>query len=102
MLISVESLSADYLGQFGNSKELTPNLDHLADSGMLFTRLYASGNRTVRGLEALSLAVPPTPGQSIVRRPNNESLFSLASVFNSKGYDSSFLYGGYGTLDNMN
>mgnify|MGYP000016375286 FL=1 len=102
VLISVESLSADYLGQFGNSKELTPNLDHLADSGMLFTRLYATGNRTVRGLEALSLAVPPTPGQSIVRRPNNESLFSLASVFNSKGYDSSFLYGGYGTFDNMN
>ena len=102
VLISVESLSADYLGQFGNSKELTPNLDHLADSGMLFTRLYATGNRTVRGLEALSLVVPPTPGQSIVRRPNNESLFSLASVFNSKGYDSSFLYGGYGTFDNMN
>lgn len=102
VLISVESLSADYLGKFGNAKGLTPNLDRLADSGMLFTRLYATGNRTVRGLEALSLAVPPTPGQSIVRRPDNESLFSLASVFNSKGYDSSFLYGGYGTFDNMN
>ena len=102
VLISVESLSADYLGKFGNSKSLTPNLDQLADTGMLFTRLYATGNRTVRGLEALSLAVPPTPGQSIVRRPDNESLFSLASVFNSKGYYSSFLYGGYGTFDNMN
>lgn len=102
VLISVESLSADYLGKFGNQQGLTPNLDHLADTGMLFTRMYATGNRTVRGLEALSLAVPPTPGQSIVRRPNNESLFSLASVFNNKGYDSSFLYGGYGTFDNMN
>ena len=102
VLISVESLSADYLGKFGNKQGLTPNLDQLADTGMLFTRLYATGNRTVRGLEALSLAVPPTPGQSIVRRPNNESLFSLASVFNNKGYDSSFLYGGYGTFDNMN
>ena len=102
VLISVESLSADYLGKFGNKQGLTPNLDQLADTGMLFTRLYATGNRTVRGLEALSLAVPPTPGQSIVRRPNNESLFSLASVFNIKGYDSSFLYGGYGTFDNMN
>ena len=102
VLISVESLSADYLGKFGNNQGLTPNLDQLADTGMLFTRLYATGNRTVRGLEALSLAVPPTPGQSIVRRPNNESLFSLASVFNNKGYDSSFLYGGYGTFDNMN
>ena len=102
VLITVESLSADYLGVFGNPRHLTPNLDRLADEGMLFTRLYATGNRTVRGLEALSLAVPPTPGQSIVRRPNNEGLFTLGSVFRSKGYDSLFLYGGYGTFDNMN
>ncbi|MFC3914669.1 LTA synthase family protein [Pseudaeromonas sharmana] len=102
VLITVESLSANYLGVFGNPHHLTPNLDRLAAQGMLFTRLYATGNRTVRGLEALSLAVPPTPGQSIVRRPNNEGLFTLGSVFRSKGYDSLFLYGGYGTFDNMN
>jgi phosphoglycerol transferase MdoB-like AlkP superfamily enzyme len=102
VLVSVESLSADFLTAFGNTKGITPNLDALADKSLFFTNLYASGTRTVRGLEALSLSVPPTPGQSIVKRPDNENLFSLGSVFDDKGYDSMFVYGGYGYFDNMN
>lgn len=102
VLISVESLSADFSGTYGRETSLTPNLDRLTEDSLLFTRLYATGTRTVRGLEALSLAVPPTPGESIVKRPHNEALFSLARVFNSKGYTSQFVYGGYGAFDNMN
>jgi phosphoglycerol transferase MdoB-like AlkP superfamily enzyme len=101
-LISVESLSGDFLTTFGNDKGITPNLDALVDQSLFFTNFYASGTRTVRGLEALSLSVPPTPGQSILKRPDNEHLFSLGSVFDSKGYDSMFVYGGYGYFDNMN
>jgi phosphoglycerol transferase MdoB-like AlkP superfamily enzyme len=56
----------------------------------------------VRGLEALSLSLPPTPGQSIVRRPSNDLLFSLGSVLEDKGYSVLFAYGGYGYFDNMN
>lgn len=102
MQITVESLSARYLGVFGSPENLTPNLDALARDGMLFTHLYATGNRTVRGMEALTLAVPPTPGQSIVKRPHNENLFTLGSVFRARGYDTKFIYGGYGYFDNMN
>jgi phosphoglycerol transferase MdoB-like AlkP superfamily enzyme len=102
VLVSVESLGAEFLGAYGNPKGLTPNLDRLARESLWFSRVYATGNRTVRGLEALSLALPPTPGQSIVRRPHNESLFSLGSVFEDKGYAVVFAYGGYGYFDNMN
>ncbi len=102
VMISVESLSADFLGSFGNTQNITPNLDSLAKKGLLFTNLYASGTRTVRGLEALALCIPPTPGQSIVKRPDNKNLFTLGSVFRSKGYNSRFIYGGYGYFDNMN
>lgn len=102
VLISVESLSADYSGTYGRKDSLTPQLDALTRDSLLFTDLYATGTRTVRGLEALALSVPPTPGESIVKRENNEGLFSLASVFNAKGYKSMFLYGGYGAFDNMN
>ncbi|MGB2817245.1 MAG: LTA synthase family protein [Burkholderiaceae bacterium] len=101
VLVSVESLSAEYLGKFGNTKGLTPNLDRLADEGMLFTRLYATGTRTVRGLEALALSLPPTPGHSVVKRPNNENLRTIGEVFKEKGYESLYLYGGYGYFDNM-
>ncbi len=102
VLISVESFSADFMDRFGSTKHLTPFLDSLSDHSLVFTNLFATGTRTVRGLEALSLCVPPTPGQSIVRRPNNEHLFSLGKVFHDKGYKCEYIYGGYGYFDNMN
>jgi phosphoglycerol transferase MdoB-like AlkP superfamily enzyme len=102
ILVSVESLGAEFLGAYGDKRGLTPNLDRLAKESLWFSKVYATGNRTVRGLEALSLALPPTPGQSIVRRPNNGNLFTLGSVFEDKGYGVVFAYGGYGYFDNMN
>ena len=102
VLVSIESLGAEFLGAYGDPRGLTPNLDRLAKESLWFSRVYASGNRTVRGLEALSLSLPPTPGQSIVRRPNNGNLFTLGSVFEDKGYGTIFAYGGYGYFDNMN
>jgi phosphoglycerol transferase MdoB-like AlkP superfamily enzyme len=102
ILVVVESLSAHYLGTFGDENELTPNLDALARQSLVFTNLYATGTRTVRGLEAITLSVPPTPGASIVKRPRNEGMFSLGFVFREKGYRTQFLYGGYGYFDDMN
>lgn len=102
VLISVESLSAGFMDAFGSTKHITPFLDSLADHCLFFTNAYASGTRTVRGLEALALSMPPLPGESIVKRPGNEGLFSLGSVFKNKGYITQFIYGGYGYFDNMN
>jgi phosphoglycerol transferase MdoB-like AlkP superfamily enzyme len=101
VLVSVESLGAEFLGSYGNPKGLTPNLDRLEKESLSFRRVYATGNRTVRGMEALSLALPPTPGQSIVRRPANDHLFTLGSVFQDAGYASLFAYGGYSIFDNL-
>ncbi|MEO5892664.1 MAG: sulfatase-like hydrolase/transferase [Ferruginibacter sp.] len=101
VLVSVESLSGDYLKYFGNQENITPYLDSLIPQSLFFSNFYASGTRTVRGLEALSLGIPPTPGQSIVRRPNNEGLFTLGSVLKTKGYDVNFIYGGNSFFDNM-
>jgi len=99
--ITVESLSAKYLAAFGAKAGLTPRLDALADEGILLTNLYATGTRTVRGMEALALSVPPTPGESIVKRPHNEGLFSIGPLFGARGYDVVFLYGGDAYFDNM-
>jgi phosphoglycerol transferase MdoB-like AlkP superfamily enzyme len=102
VVVVEESLSAEYLGAFGNPLQLTPNLDRLADQGLFFTHLYAVGTRTVRGLEAIVLAVPPLPGSSVIKRPANENFFSWGSVMKEKGYDNKFIYGGRGYFDNMN
>lgn len=102
IMITIESFSADFMAHFGNVQKLTPVLDSIADKGVLFTNMYATGTRTVRGMEALSLAVPPTPGNSIVRRRNNENLSTIGEIFRWKGYETNFLYGGDGYFDNMN
>ena len=102
ILIAIESFSGDFLKAFGNKDNLTPNYDKLANEGIFFTNLYATGTGTVRGMEALTLSVPPTPGNSIVRRPDNQNLFSVATIFKEKNYQPYFIYGGDGYFDNMN
>ncbi|TXG99131.1 MAG: LTA synthase family protein, partial [Nevskiaceae bacterium] len=102
VLISAESLSASFLGAYGDSRGLTPRLDAIAKQGLLFSHAYATGTRTVRGVEALSLGTPPVPGQAIVRRPQNEHLATLGEVLGSQGFKPYFFYGGYGYFDNMN
>ena len=101
LLISIESLSAEYLTMYGNTDNRTPFLDSLANNSLFFTNLYATGNRTVRGLEALTLCIPPTPGESVVKRKDNKDKFTTGSVFKSKGYDVKYLYGGDSYFDNM-
>lgn len=102
ILIAIESFSADFLSSFGNKENITPNYDKLANESIFFTNLYATGTRTVRGMEALTLCVPPTPGNSIVRRPDNQNLFSVSTILKDKNYHPYFIYGGDGYFDNMN
>ena len=102
VFILVESLSASFMKEFGNDQNITPFLDSLAQKSVFFDNLYATGTRTVRGMEAMTLCIPPTPGQSIVKRPENQNLFTVSNVFKSKGYNPNFFYGGDGYFDNMN
>lgn len=102
VFILVESLSASFLREFGNKGNITPFLDSLAQKSIFFDNLYATGTRTVRGMEAMTLCIPPTPGQSIVKRPDNHNLFTISNVFKSRGYGCNFFYGGDGYFDNMN
>jgi len=102
VIIMMESMSAEYMASFGNKENITPNLDRLAGEGLFFTKLYATGTRTVRGLEALSAALPPQAGMSVVRWPNVRNLNTLGSTLQMNGWSPQFIYGGYGMFDNMN
>jgi phosphoglycerol transferase MdoB-like AlkP superfamily enzyme len=101
VLITIESLSADFMKCYGNEKNITPFLDSLATKSTFFTNLYAVGNRTIRGLEAVTLCLPPSPGESIVKRDDNKNKFSTGSIFKDKGYTVKYLYGGDAYFDNM-
>lgn len=102
ILVTMESFGADFVESLGGTKGLSPNLDRLARDGLLFTQMYATGTRTVRGLEAISLSIPPTPGHAVITRKNNKGYQTLGGVLKTQGFDPLFLYGGYSYFDNMN
>lgn len=101
VLITVESLSAEFMKAYGNEQNITPFLDSLAEQSLFFTNLYATGNRTVRGLEAVTLSLPPTAGESVVKRKDNKNKFSTGHIFQQKGYNVKYMYGGDAYFDNM-
>jgi phosphoglycerol transferase MdoB-like AlkP superfamily enzyme len=102
VIVLEESLGSKFVGvQRHHPGNLTPYLDQLSRQGLFFTKFYATGTRTVRGLEAVLASFPPIPGASIVKRSDSTHVASLANVLKEKGYETVFIYGGRGVFDNM-
>lgn len=96
-----ESLGAEYVGCL-NGLPLTPELDKLAKEGLLFTNLYCTGTRSVRGIEQVTAGFLPNPSESIVKLGGSQQgFFTLADAFGRQNYDTSFIYGGMANFDNM-
>lgn len=102
VLFLEESLGSEFWGCLGRKETLTPEMDKLAnEEGLLFTHLYASGNRTVRGMEGVLASFPPLPGDSVVKRNLSDNVETIARVLKRDGYATLFLYGGRGLFDGM-
>jgi len=101
VIIVEESLGAEFVGSLGGL-DLTPNLDELSQSGIWFTNLYATGTRSVRGLEAIVAGFTPTTSRSVVKLSKSQrNFFTMAQLLGELGYESSFIYGGESQFDNM-
>lgn len=102
VLFLEESLGSEFWGCLGRPDTLTPEMDKLAkEEGLLFTNLYACGNRTVRGMEGVLSSFPPLPGDSIVKRDHSDNVETIARILKRDGYSTVFLYGGRGVFDGM-
>ena len=101
VILLQESLGARYVGALGGLP-LTPNLDNLMGEGWNFTNLYATGTRSVRGIEAVITGFTPTPARSVVKLDKSqENFFTIAGFLANKGYHTQFIYGGESHFDNM-
>ncbi|WP_428248151.1 LTA synthase family protein [Ferrovibrio sp.] len=107
VLILEESFGSVYFEDVFHEKQrdywrtMSPNWHRIAEDGLLFTNIYATGDRTVRALEAIFTSFPPIPGISTARRAGSEGMNSLPFLLKQLGYRSSFLYGGPTSFDNM-
>ncbi len=101
VIVVEESLGAEFVGALGG-KPLTPRLDELAREGWWFDNMYATGTRSVRGLEALVTGFTPTPAESVIKLGRSQrNFFSIAQLLRDEGYETSFIYGGEAQFDNM-
>lgn len=101
VILLQESLGAGFVESLGG-KPVTPNLEKLKDEGIWFTHLYATGTRSVRGIEAVVTGFQPTPSDSTVKLDlSQKNFFTLASLLSKRGYLTEFIYGGEAHFDNM-
>lgn len=101
VILLQESLGAQYIGTLGGLP-LSPNIDRLAQQGWLFEQLYATGTRSVRGIEAVITGFTPTPAQAVVKLNKSQTgFFTLAQLLGERGYTTQFIYGGESHFDNM-
>lgn len=102
VIIIEESLGAQFVAAASGQPGITPNLNRLSNEGILFAKLYASGTRSVRGMEAIVGGFLPIPGTSVLKRNlAQKDFFSLAQLLKPLGYNTSFIYGGEKRFDNM-
>jgi len=101
VIILEESLGAEFVGSLGGLP-LTPEIDALSKQGIWFENLYATGTRSVRGIEAVISGFLPTTARSVVKLGKSQRhFFTIAKLLKDQGYDTSFIYGGESQFDNM-
>lgn len=100
VIILEESLGARYVESLGGDA-VSPNLEKLKSEGWWFERMYATGHRSVRGIEAVTASFPPGPLASQVKLDHPDGLTTIANVYSKLGYTTSFIYGGESHFDNM-
>lgn len=101
VILLQESLGAQFVGSLGGLP-LTPNIDALSKEGWAFNQLYATGTRSVRGIEAVLTGFTPTPAQAVVKLGKSQTnFFTIADLLRQRGYSTSFIYGGESHFDNM-
>lgn len=101
VIILQESLGATFVESLGGVP-VTPELEKLKHDGWWFEQMYATGTRSVRGIEAVVSGFMPTPAQSTVKLSlSQQNFYTLGSTLTQQGYNTSFIYGGEAHFDNM-
>ena len=103
VLIVLESFHGEYCHFLNSSTlEITPNLSHLADAGINFSHCYANGVRSAFGLSSIFCSMPALPGRPLMYQ--TEAIGRLqtgASLLKEIGYETTMLYGGDASYDNL-
>lgn len=95
LFIALESFTAKAIEPLGGVQGLTPELNKLAQEGVLFTQFYASGDRTDRAISAMLSAFPAQTTTSLIKYARKtETLPSVVHDLKAAGYKTLYVQGG--------
>jgi phosphoglycerol transferase MdoB-like AlkP superfamily enzyme len=102
ILIVWESFTGKVVDSYKNGIEITPAFNRLKKEGLYFSDIYATGDRTDKGIVGVLSGYPAQPTTSIVKVPQKaDKLPKLPALFSEKSYNTSFYYGGELEFANM-
>ena len=102
VFIILESYTSDVVEHFGGEKDVSPFINKYASKGLSFTNIYASGDRTDKGMIAILSGFPTQAIRTIIQQPDKfEKLPAIPKALKSKGYSTAFYYGGESEFANF-
>ena len=101
IVIIEESFGGDFWIDKRTRARYMPEFMRLSKDGWLFTNVYGTGLRTVRGVEALLQGIVPVPGFSRTTLGPGARLPSISGALNSAGWTTGIVYGGWPSFTNF-
>lgn len=103
LLFILESFTAPQIGCLGGQPGITPNIDSIAKSGVLFSNCYGNGTKSEMGIASILSGYPAQPTTAIVKyTEKSEKLPYVSRIFDSLGYKVSLYHGGDIRFANLN
>lgn len=96
VLISIDTTRADFIGCYGNKIIATPNIDRLAQQGVLFENYYSTVNTTLAAHSSIFTGLYPRNhgvGRNSMRL--NQKNLTLAEYLSAKDYKTAAFIGSY-------
>ena len=95
VVLLLESFTASAIEALGGEAGVTPNLNQIAREGILFSNIYATGNRSDRGMVGVISAFPAYPGYSLLKYPQKITEHPrFPKDLEAQGYHTCFYYAG--------
>lgn len=95
VVLLLESFTASAIEVLGGEAGVTPQLNQIAREGILFSNIYATGNRSDRGMTGVISGYPAYPGYSLLKYPRKMlERPRFPKDLEANGYHTRFYYAG--------
>lgn len=94
ILISIDTLRADYLGAYNHNAKATPELDRFAASNIVFTDVTSQSATTAPSHKSIFYSLYPSIHKTSIRGIPNEKLRSPIETIRSNGFRTAAFTGG--------